>query len=141
MKALAVLVLALGLTACSSNSPYGNFTKTSEQQRSLNASMAADTAKQLQQTYAPAATKFVLIHPAKDVYGATLVKSLRDYGFAVAEAGSDNATDGHKLAYVIDYMDETRFVVTLRIGQGFASRLYGVEQNQLVPLSHWTRQE
>lgn len=142
MKALLAVIVAFVLTACSSNSPYGNFTKISQKQQTLNVGLAADSAKQLNQTYAPAATKFVFMHTTKDVFGSHLVQSLRDFGFAVAEFDDSGATpEGERLAYIIDYMDETNLIVTLRIGKSAASRAYGVQQNQLVPMGSWTRLE
>src|SRR5688572_17107172 len=81
--ALALALLQFSLSGCATPALYGNFlhpSATLDQQR-----LAGEAVKQLSALYPPAKTRLELQQDTPDVFGATLVKALREQGYALVE--------------------------------------------------------
>ncbi|PRD67630.1 conjugal transfer protein TrbH [Malikia spinosa] len=159
MASLALLALALGGCATTSQSPYGNFVQSAalDQQK-----LAADAVQQLATLYVPARTRLELQQPTPDPFGQALVKTLRDKGYALLEftpAGapaqaSASATSqpspaatpavpgGLSLRYVLDQAgDSNLYRLTIMVGSQSITRAYLAQNGVFAPAGSWVRKE
>lgn len=137
---MAACWVALALTGCVTNSQYGNHLQsaTVEQQTGL----ARDVVKQLVSIWPPAKTHFELRQATPDAFGATLVKALRESGYALMEynAAGTNTSNALPLHYVVD-QDESMYRITLMVGNQSITRPYLEHAGVLVPAGYWVRKE
>lgn len=116
--------------------------------------LVQDAMSVLATNYPPAKTRIALVQAADDVFGSSLVESMRANGYAVAEyAGPAKGDkylalvkkpDGLAFGYVLDGKgDELR--VVLHIGDATLSRMYRVEgaddELRYIPQGFWTRKQ
>lgn len=94
----------------------------------------------IEKLFPPAHTKFFNRLPNEqlqtDVYGATLVKSLRKKGYAVSAAADD---EYKYLRYTVSQPTADTYQVVINIGSEQFCRSYVKHKNNsVVPLSSWT---
>lgn len=153
-KLLSMAALAVALTACQT-APYGNFLKDASAQVDQQ-KLAGEAVKQLAVLWPPAKTKFELQQATPDVFGAELVKGLRERGYALLEyhpeaakaktvAAGDapaSATTTLPLHYVLDKSGTANlYRLTLTVGKQTISRPYIEQDGALVPSGYWVRKE
>lgn len=159
MRIIALLALLLiGLAGCASRSitPYGNFSGAPAE---LAEKMAGDAVKQLVTLYPPAHTRFNLGQATPDAFGAILVKTLRDKGYALLElksetpgraanqsispgVGSVQEAAGVDLRYVLDKLGGANlYRVTMTVGNQSLTRAYLAQNNTVTPAGSWVRKE
>jgi hypothetical protein len=163
MRKIAIasaLVLSLGLAACGTTSPYGNYgnfvtTSTAglDQQK-----IATDAVQQLVTLYPPAKTSFKLEQPTPDAFGQAFVADLRAQGYALLEYAEPAArpaldanasatpapadTSSLPLRYVFDQArDMNLYRVTVWVGNQSITRPYVQQDGTAVPAGYWVRQE
>lgn len=147
---LVLIVILGGCTTTKAPAGYGNVT------RGANAAddrkMAKDVAAKLSALFPPAYNKLRLKHGTADVFGTTLVDSLRKKGYALSEfnakarsgaAAKPGAPNGDlNLAYIVDQPLEPGLVrVTLFINAQSLSRLYQSKGGDIAPAGYWVRKE
>ena len=94
MRRVAISILLLtGVVGCATQGKVGNFVETPIAKNEQK--MAADSVKKLVELFPPAKTMFYLQQPTPDAYGVTLVRSIREKGYALMEYKS--APDGESL--------------------------------------------
>ena len=156
-KIAFVAVLALALSGCATNSPYGNHLQSAsvDQQK-----LAGEAVKQLVVLWPPAKTRLELQQVTPDAFGAALVKGLRDSGYALVEfnpaAAKTNASAASApsptvvapasasllLRYVLDQAGAPNlYHLTLMVGNQSISRPYLEQDGALVPAGYWVRKE
>ena len=144
---LLVGLLALAMVGCAT-APYGNFVGefTNGEQEEL----AGDAVLQLATLYPPAKTHLMLGQATSDVFGVSLVKQLRDSGYAVEETNAPKAkatapmSDASTLAlrYVLDHAGSPHlYRVTLWVGAQSISRPYLKQSKGIIPAGYWARKE
>lgn len=159
IASLALLALALGGCATTSQSPYGNFVQSAalDQQK-----LAADAVQQLATLYVPARTRLELQQPTPDPFGQALVKTLRDKGYALLEftpAGAPAQASASAssppspaetpavprslpLRYVLDQAgDSNLYRLTLMVGSQSITRAYLAQNGVFAPAGSWVRKE
>jgi hypothetical protein len=162
---LGGLVGLLGLVGCATTtaSAYGNFTQSAP--AAFHQAMAIDAVKQLVAVYAPASVRLDLQHATADVFGSSLVDSLRARGYALLEfipesagpaksvrsSGSVSATSvatdiapgaSKPLRYIVDQPDANLYRVTLLVGNQSLTRAYlAAHSGTLHPAGAWVRKE
>jgi hypothetical protein len=158
-KIVMTALLVAGLAGCASSGPYGNYAGTSLDR---NQTMAEATVSKLIALYPPAQTRFNLQQPTTDAYGAALVQSMRDKGYALLEyatqgqgraassatpasaaANAAAATSGLDLRYIVDAPASTNlYRVTVLVGAQSISRAFTVAPDgKLYPAGAWVRKE
>lgn len=147
MRTFAVLALvAINLTGCAANTnsrpsyDYGDFIPQSAAAE-LREALVTDTVKQLVALYPPASTRFDLGHAAIDPYGANLVQSLRQNGYALSESTPSSNAQALILRYVVDSPEENLYRVTLQLGSQSLSRAYQTQNEVISPAGAWVRRE
>lgn len=157
---LGVMVLCtVSVLGCSIFRQYGDFANASQ---SFSEHMAIDAARQVSEFYPPARTRLKLQHSARDAFGTALTATLRGYGFAVEEmplssmhagdhplltAGAETktrTTDGtttRAMAYVVDRLGDSQYLVSLHVGDESLARNYQVHVDRLVAVGHWVRKQ
>lgn len=166
-KIVSVALLALALSGCATTSPslYGNY--LAETARVNQAQLATEAVNQLIELYPPARTRFELQQPTPDVFGQSLVKGLRDSGYAVLElepkparttatetsagpsaTGQDpiviapSPSHTYPLRYVVDNAgDSNLYRLTLLVGTQSLTRPYLHQNGELLPAGYWVRKE
>lgn len=148
MMRICFLCLALTVCAgCRQQSPYGNFAKVE------SVELVEDAMAVLKVNYLPAKTRLVLIHDVEDVFGQSLIESMRHDGYAVADfsppdkyAATPDQPAGLGFGYVIDRVnrgDELR--LTLMVGDEALSRLYVTQRTgdrlEYIPVGLWVRRQ
>jgi hypothetical protein len=136
------------LVGCQQPQPYGNFAAVD------SVELVEDALNALQSAYSPAKTSLVLLQSVEDAFGLSLVDSLRNGGYAVAEYAPSKKGDtplvsanaGLGFAYTLDALrDGGELRVTLHVGEESLSRLYlvkGAEDDaSYVPVGFWARRE
>lgn len=110
--------------------------------------MAQDSARQLAALYPPARTRLELKQSSKDAFGRSLVDSLRQKGYSLAEAGTNGPHSTPKtsselpLQYVMDNpIKNSLYRVSIRVGGQSISRAYILKKGQLTPAGFWVNQE
>jgi len=152
MATLCVLTLA----GCATTAPYGNFANNST---ATDQMMASDSVRQIVSLYPPAKTRFKLKHQTPDIFGATLIRRLREQGYAIVEFDPKEAkphalaTDHHSetpdtpttvllLRYVLDHADGSNlYRLTIMIGTQSISRPYIEQTGTIVSAGYWVRKE
>ena len=139
---MLMIGLLLMLSGCASTQ-YGNFTDAPS---SYDRKMAADTLHQLVLLYPPATTQFNVQQKINDAYGETLIKLLRDRGYAVLEftrgkTSSDNSSQNKTLTYIVDQQMINLYRITVMIGDESLTRAYVVQNNLLYPAGLWVHKE
>lgn len=156
--ALVFVFLMSGCATQQSGSPsYGNF--VSRASTASHQKMASDAVRQLDALYAPAMTRFDVSQPTADPFGAALVQTLRQHGYALAQttalqttppAGPDSVKptstaverNGVTLRYVLDELPGTNLIrLTLQIEDQMLTRAYQVADDGASPASQWIRKE
>lgn len=147
MRTFAALALvAIGFAGCVANSnsrpsyDYGDFISQSAATE-LRETLVTDTVKQLVSLYPPASTRFDLTQPVADLYGAQLVQSLRQNGYALSESAPSTNAQGLILRYVVDSPEENLYRVTLQLGSQSLSRAYQTQNEKISPAGAWVRRE
>ena len=159
IASLALLALALGGCATTSQSPYGNFVQSAalEPQK-----LASDAVQQLATLYVPARTRLELQQPTPDAFGQALVKTLRDKGYALLEftpadasamasasapsqpspAATSSVPGGLPLRYVFDQAgDSNLYRLTIMVGSQSITRAYLAQNGVFAPAGSWVRKE
>ena len=145
-KIIPVLIMAIGLsslTACVTTKHQENINLidlASDGYYKINEALSEDSVKMIEKNFPPAHTKFFNRIPTKqlqtDVYGASLVKSLRKKGYAVSAVADD---EFKYLRYTVSQPSADTYQVVLNIGSEQFCRSYVKHKNNsVVPLSSWT---
>lgn len=145
-KIIPVLVMAIGLsslTACVTTKQQENVNLidlASDGYYKINEALSEDSVKMIEKNFPPAHTKFFNRIPdgqlKTDVYGATLVKTLRKKGYAVSAVADD---EYKYLRYTVSQPNADTYQVVLNIGSEQFCRSYVKHKgNTVVPLSSWT---
>ena len=145
-KIIPVLIMAVGLsslTACVTTKQQENINLidlASDGYYKINEALSEDSVKMIEKNFPPAHTKFFNRIPTKqlqtDVYGASLVKSLRKKGYAVSAVADD---EFKYLRYTVSQPNADTYQVVLNIGSEQFCRSYVKHKNNsVVPLSSWT---
>lgn len=144
MRYLFILFLTVALQGCVSKPNYGNFSSQTLS-TSANKTLISDTVKQLQTLYPPAKTRFNLGQsiPDSDIFGKTLVATLRDRGYAVQEFNPKQSivnSDGLSFRYIVDtpVAIPNFYRITVMTGSDSLSRAYIVQNNVASPAGEWT---
>ena len=131
---LTLLSLALG--GCATNQ-YGNFIPTAVDQRQL----AHEAVQQLITIWPPAKTRLEFKQPTPDIFGQTLVRELREQGYAVLEYSPANptigSTESYPLSYLLDQSDNSLIRLMLFIGDQSIGRMY----EGTAPVGNWVKRE
>lgn len=141
-KIIPVLVMAIGLsslTACVTTKQQENVNLidlASDGYYKINEALSEDSVKMIEKNFPPAHTKFFNEQLKTDVYGATLVKTLRKKGYAVSAVADD---EYKYLRYTVSQPNVDTYQVELNIGNEQFCRSYVKHKgNTVVPLSSWT---
>lgn len=145
-KIIPVLIMAVGLsslTACVTTKHQENINLidlASDGYYKINEALSEDSVKMIEKNFPPAHTKFFNRIPNEqlqtDVYGASLVKSLRKKGYAVSAVADD---EYKYLRYTVSQPNADTYQVVLNIGSEQFCRSYVKHKNNsVVPLSSWT---
>lgn len=143
---ISALMMALTLstvTACVATKHQENVNLidlASDGYYKINEALSEDSVKMIEKNFPPAHTKFFNRIPNKqlqtDVYGASLVKSLRKKGYAVSAVADD---EYKYLRYTVSQPNIDTYQVELNIGNEQFCRSYVKHKgNTVVPLSSWT---
>lgn len=157
-KLLSIFSLAFVISGCAATSGYyGNH--LGQQDAVHETYLANEAVAQLEKVYAPAQTRFEMTHPTLDVFGISLVKGLRQQGFAVLEKEKtptgvtvdpnsnvkrSPVTIVHTLSYVLDSTladDLHLYHMTLVINDQALTRPYTYQNGKVVPAGYWLRKE
>lgn len=157
-----VAMLALLMSGCvtTTPAPYGNQLPANGPSQDR---LADDALTQLVKLYPPAHVRLELQQVATDAFGASLLKGLRDRGYAVLEFDPRGAkaassavmaaqgSSGTKpvpgsqalpLRYVLDEVGSPDlYRLTLKIGNHSLTRAYLPKDGVLVPAGYWASQE
>lgn len=138
---LAALLIALFLSGCATNGSYGNFINNPVGLKQQE--IAKDTVEMLAELYPPAKSRISINQDTPDVFGVSLVRGLREKGYAVTESGSLGTKDtGLPLNYIVDsFLNTDMYRVTLLIGKEQLTRPYTVKNGEVIPAGYWARKE
>ena len=152
MRKVTFLALLLaGLCGCATTqSRYGNFLPPTP--AAYHKTMAEDAVKQLLILYPPASTRFDLQQTTPDMFGTTLVETMRVKGYALLESNPElparrsnktqNSPTGTSLRYILDQVNSLNlYRVTLLIGNQAMTRAYRVQDSTVHPGGLWSHQE
>ena len=132
MRAITLL-LAFALAGCSGAMPYGSFVTGREQAQTA---IAADAAKELATSFAPADQPLRFAHDTGDAFGRGLVAALRKQGFAVR---STPARGEFLVRYVVDALKGTELLrATIYVQGRTFSRAYAPRPGGLYPVGPWS---
>lgn len=157
-KIVYVTLLVLALSGCATTSPYGNY--LAEPARVNQSQLATEAVTLLVDLYPPALSRFELQQPTPDAFGQSLVKRLRESGYAVLElepkqgrpteavAGQEpiasvpSPAQSYMLRYVVDNAgDSNLYRLTLLVGTQSLTRPYLHQNGELLPAGYWVRKE
>jgi len=147
-KVTFIALLLAGLCGCATTqSRYGNFLPPTP--AAYHKTMAEDAVKQLLILYPPASTRFDLQQTTPDMFGTTLVETMRVKGYALLESNPElparrsnktqNSPTGTSLRYILDQVNSLNlYRVTLLIDNQAMTRAYRVQDSTVHPagLSH-----
>ena len=152
MRKVTFLALLLaGLCGCATTqSRYGNFLPPTP--AAYHKTMAEDAVKQLLNLYPPASTRFDLQQTIPDMFGTTLVETMRVKGYALLESNPElparrsnkrqNSPTGTSLRYILDQVNSLNlYRVTLLIDNQAMTRAYRVQDSTVHPAGLWSHQE
>jgi len=152
MRKVTFLALLLaGLCGCATTqSRYGNFLPPTP--AAYHKTMAEDAVKQLLILYPPASTRFDLQQTTPDMFGTTLVETMRVKGYALLESNPElparrsnktqNSPTGTSLRYILDQVNSLNlYRVTLLIDNQAMTRAYRVQDSTVHPAGLWSHQE
>lgn len=147
IKAFVLSLLLAALAGCVIPPPsHGNFIENTT--ASNDQKMAADAVNQLLALFPPAGTTFNLQQVTPDVFGSTLVGSLRQKGYALLEfkpapqPQEMPPAKGFSLGYILDKaMDSNIHRVTLQIGNQTLTRAYVMQAGSVHAAGSWVRKE
>lgn len=161
-RGIAALLLCGALFAiggCATTAPNGGYGNFAEASPELNDKLANDSLRQLAALYPPARTRFNLVQPTPDPYGAALVAGLRAKGYAVMESkdlpatqrsaapkkpasGPETGPAGLDLRYVVDRQGTSNlYRVTMVIGTQSLTRGYVAQNDGMHAAGAWVRKE
>lgn len=142
MRIALALCAALVLQGCATHD-YGNFAQQADV--ATNTVMVNDSLSQLVRFFPPAKTHLVIQQETTDRFGQSLVRALRQQGYAVqehVEAGAPLPRSSTPLAYVIDSPEgSSAYRLTLRVGKQSLTRAYAARPEGIYPAGLWTRKE
>jgi len=147
MKRLSASILIFSLAGCATD---GYDTVTAQIPAELGNRMAKDSIKELQALYPPGKTKFTIGQPVPqtDVYGTTLVKAMREKGYAVQEYAPkqpDGKSSGLNVRYAVDKPEarlfEGLYRLKLSVGKSVLTRAYMVSNRSANPAGAWAVME
>ena len=145
---IALLALAVFCGCAKRSGEYGNFAEAD------SVELVQDALSAMTANYPPAKTRIALVMDVEDVFGSTLIESMRANGYAVAEYAPPTKgdkysplvkkPDGLAFAYLLDGKgDELR--VSLHVGAETLSRMYRIQRSgdalQYIPQGFWTRKQ
>ena len=144
MKRSVIALLTVILTGCVS-SQYGVYTPLDT---ANSARLAIDASNVLPRVYAPSVTRFNVKQDASDVFGNTLVRLLRQKGYAIAENPlfwssfyAAPVVPGFSFNYVIDQVSDDQTRLTLMVDGSAISRLYRTVNGAVVPVGFWAKKD
>lgn len=151
-RSILLLMLNMVLGGCTTGVPAGYGNTTRDASAADGRRMAKDVAAKLSALFPPAYNKLRLQHATADVFGTTLVESLRRKGYALSEfngkarsgpAAKAGAPNGDlNLAYIVDQPLEPGLVrVTLFINAQSLSRVYQSNGGDIAAAGYWVRKE
>lgn len=135
-----MVLLATLLAGCATPPVGGKFTNSTTP--AVDQAIAASAVKKVAALYPPAKTRFELQHEVVDQFGAELITSLRQEGYAVIEFMAKGNSDvvALPLTYVLDETDQGNvYRLKLQTGNQSLSRLYKLSGVQTEPAGYWTR--
>lgn len=142
MRNALALCAALVLQGCATHD-YGNFAQQADV--TTNTVMVNDSLSQLMHFFPPAKTRLVVQQDTSDRFGQSLLRALRQQGYAVqeqSESGSPLPRNSTPLAYVIDSPEGSNaYRLTLRVGKQSLTRAYAARPEGIYPAGLWTRKE
>lgn len=147
MRAWIAPFVCLWLAGCA-HGPYGNFADRTTP--AINQQLASATARQLAVVHAPARTRLRIAQETTDGYGVSLVSALRASGFSVQEfdpkaqpvPATARAAAPLQVNYIVDApKDSDLYRVTLLVGRESLSRVYAVQNGQVLAAGAWVRKE
>lgn len=146
MKHWMLLFLAIvGMGGCATLQ-YGNF--TSHTPYTLNTTLVTDTVKQIESLYPPASSQINIGQAIEksDLFGAGLITTLRNHGYAVQEFNEKYPLSdaGINLRYIIDVPAtnyQNLYRVKIMVGTDTLSRAYAVQNDTAIPAGSWARRE
>jgi len=150
-KVTFIALLLVGLCGCATTqSRYGNFLPPTA--AAYHKTMAEDAVKQLLNLYPPASTRFDLQQTTPDMFGTTLVETMRVKGYAFLESNPElplrrsnetqNSPAGTSLRYILDQVNSLNlYRVTLLIDNQAMTCAYRVQDSTVHPAGLWSHQE
>ena len=150
-KVTFIALLLAGLCGCATTqSRYGNFLPPTPV--AYHKTMAEDAVKQLLNLYPPASTRFDLQQTTPDMFGTTLVETMRVKGYAFLESNPElpvrrsnktqNSPTGTSLRYILDQVNSLNlYRVTLLIDNQAMTCAYRVQDSTVHPAGLWSHQE
>ena len=141
---MLILLTMAGLEGCVS-AEYGNF--TAQAPHTLNTTLLTDTVKQLEALYPPASIQLNIGQAIEnnDSFGAGLIATLRNHGYAVQDYSEQPLSDkGIRLQYLLDVpatAEQVLYRVKIRVGDNTLTRAYVVQNDTVIPAGAWTRRE
>lgn len=148
-KVIILLLLALPIAGCvASKQPayYGNFIPGAINPQQI----AEDAVNHLVTLYPPAKTRLKLQHPTQDTFGISLVRLLREKGYAVVEYAAEEQPqqeiDGDPIplpvSYVLDQAGQSNiYRLTISIGYQTLTRPYLGTDGSFMPIGYWSLKE
>lgn len=146
MKHWILLLLAIVWMGGCATPQYGNFTFHTPY--TLNTTLITDTVKQIESLYPPASSQINIGQAIEksDLFGAGLITTLRNHGYAVQEFNEKYPLSdaGINLRYIIDVPATTYqnlYLIKIMLGTDTLSRAYAMQNDTVVPAGSWARRE
>lgn len=144
MKRSVIALLAVVLTGCAS-SQYGVYTPLDT---ANSARLAIDASNVLPRVYAPSVTRFNVRQSSLDDFGNTLIRLLRQKGYAVAENPqfwsafySAPKAPGFSFNYVVDQVSDDQTRLSLMVEGSTISRMYRTVNGVVTPMGFWAKKD
>lgn len=144
MKRSVIALLVIVLTGCAS-SEYGVYTPLNT---ANSARLAIDASNVLPRAYAPSVTRFNVKQETSDAFGDTLIRLLRQKGYAVAENPQfwhsvylSPKAPGFSFNYVIDQVSDDQTRLSLMVEGSTISRLYRTVNGVVTPVGFWAKRD
>lgn len=140
-----VIALLVALLAGCAGSQYGVYAPLDT---ANSARLAIDASNVLPRVYAPSVTRLNVQQRSTDDFGNTLVRLLRQKGYAVSESPyywsssySAPKAPGFAFNYVIDQVGENQCRLTLVVEGNEISRMYNTANGMMTPVGFWAKKE